>query len=125
MQTFTIPGRLPGYNQLGAGSGEHWAVKKKRKDAAMERVWVACLAAGVRKPGGQPSIAIRCYEPDLRRDEDNVETGAKKIILDALQRNGILKNDNRKGLKKCRCEVLLDRKNPRVEVDITETEDEK
>ena len=40
-------------------------------------------------------IKFTFYEPPPGRDQDNIES-ARKFILDALQKKGIIKNDNHK-----------------------------
>lgn len=115
--TFTIPGRLPGYNELTKG---HWAKRYRTKDAAMTLVgW--CIRGARLSPITSPvAVAIRCYEPDKRRDYDNVTAGASKVILDALQNCGILKGDGQKYVTRVEPSVEIDRKNPRIEVEILE-----
>lgn len=114
-QKFTIPGRLPGYNELKDG---HWFVRQKKKQAAMDVVIWRAKAARIKPVKGQCYIRIVCHEPNLRRDGDNVESGAKKIILDALQQARILAGDGRKYISKTDIEIQLDRQSPRVEVEI-------
>jgi len=65
-------------------------------------------------------ITIRCFEPDARRDPDNVTSGAAKCVLDALQNMGVLKNDNRKHVTPRLPKPEVDRQNPRVEIEIVE-----
>lgn len=43
-------------------------------------------------------IEFHWYEPNTKRDQDNVAF-AKKFILDGLQKAGVLKNDNYKWVK--------------------------
>lgn len=69
------------------------------------------------------SLEIAWYEPDMRRDADNIQF-AVKFIQDALVDIGILQNDSRKYINKISHEVLVDRKNPRIEVKINDNENE-
>ena len=114
-QKFTIPGRLPGYNDLKDG---HWIVRQKKKQQAMDVVMWRAKAARIKPVKGRCYIRIVCHEGSLRRDEDNVKSGACKVILDALQQAGILAGDGRKYISKTDIEIQLDRQNPRVEVEI-------
>lgn len=114
-QRFTIPGRLPGYNELKDG---HWAVRQKKKQAAMDVVTLCARADRIKPVKGQCYIRIVCFEGSQRRDEDNVKSGACKVILDALQQAGILAGDGRKYISKTDIEIQIDRQNPRVEVEI-------
>lgn len=66
-------------------------------------------------------LSFRWYEPNKRRDLDNI-CFAKKFILDALVKNGILENDNWQYVQGFTDEFYVDAKNPRVEVEINEVE---
>lgn len=117
MQKFIIEGRLPNLNDLLKGS--HWAVSARAKKAAMESVQWYILQSKT-KPVGKAQITITCYEPNKKRDEDNVLAGACKIILDALQRAKIIAGDGRKYIELVTKPVEIDRENPRIEVEIRE-----
>lgn len=121
MQRFIIPGRLPGYNQL---KGSCWQQSMGIKRKAMQEVQIHAAIAKLKPVSGKVTVAITCYEKDNRRDDDNVMFGASKIILDALQGMGVLKNDNRKCVKHIPHPVQVDRKNPRIEVEIDEIGEE-
>lgn len=115
MQIFIIGGRLPGYNELHARS---WQASYKLKKDAMDTVIWAVKIAHIKTVHERCTIKISCYEPNARRDEDNVLSGASKIILDALQKAGIIAGDGRKYVHIVYAPVRVDRKNPRVEVEI-------
>lgn len=66
---------------------------------------------------GAVRLSFRWYEPDRRRDLDNI-CFAKKFILDALVKNGILVNDSWQYVKGFTDEFFIDKKNPRIEVEI-------
>lgn len=66
---------------------------------------------------GPVSLDVAWYEPDRRRDRDNVETGIK-FILDALKKCGRIPNDTRRFVRDIRHRVLVDRANPHVSVTI-------
>lgn len=116
-QTFTIPGKLPGYNQLMHG---HWAARQKVKDEAMTLVGWSARAAGIKPVTGLTTIKIQCFEPNSRRDMDNIISGASKVILDSLKNMGIIQGDGQKYVRYEPCTPVVDRKNPRVEIVITE-----
>ena len=61
-------------------------------------------------------MAFRWYEPNKKRDLDNISF-AKKFILDALVANGIIKTDGWNGVTGFTDEFFTD-KSPRIEVDI-------
>lgn len=120
MQKFTVPGRLPGYNDLH----QNWQKSRRVKQEAMEWVMWSAKAARIKPIQGRCQVDLVCYEPNARRDPDNVISGARKVILDALQRLGVLAGDGRKYVSKAiNDRVEVDRKNPRVEVEIKEIED--
>lgn len=64
-------------------------------------------------------LFINWYEKDMRRDADNV-IFAKKFILDALVAEGVLMNDSRKYVVGFVENVLVDKKNPRIEVELAD-----
>lgn len=55
------------------------------------------------------------YEPDRRRDLDNILGFAEKAVLDSMQQAGVLPNDNQHYIRKLSAEIIND-KNPRIEV---------
>jgi Holliday junction resolvase RusA-like endonuclease len=121
MSKFTIPGRLPGLNEIISSSSRHWAVAYRQKKEAKTIVQFAAKAAKIRPVEGKVIITIACYEPNRRRDIDNVRAGACKIILDALQDIKILQGDGQKYIADIiQPAVQVDKVNPRIEVEIRE-----
>lgn len=113
-QRFVISGRLAGYNELHK---VNWRASHRIKQNAMETVKWAAWSAHIKPVKGRCVVTIACYEPNARRDPDNVKTGANKVILDALQQMGILAGDGRKYIKDVvNPRVTVDRVFPRVEV---------
>lgn len=112
-----IPGRLPGYNELTQG---HWRKCHRIKTDAMDTVIVCVRAASAKPVEGMATVTIKCYEPNLKRDPSNVRAGAEKVILDALQNCGIIRNDNWRWLEDAPTTVKLDRQRPRVEIEVTD-----
>lgn len=96
--TFTIPGKLPGLNQLfGAANRCRWAgaeMKKKQTKYCAHHIMGAQLPK-VRQP---VLIHFEWVEPDYRRDVDNISTG-QKFILDALVECGVLPDDRREWVR--------------------------
>jgi Holliday junction resolvase RusA-like endonuclease len=118
---FEIPGRLPGTNEIID------AAKKKARNykeyAVMKAEYtelVAWLAKKLPKYN-KINLTITWYEPDNRRDPDNI-MGGQKFIMDGLVRAGIIKDDSRKYVKSITHHFETDRNNPRVEVEIEEVE---
>jgi Holliday junction resolvase RusA-like endonuclease len=117
MMRMTIPGKLPSYNDLNKG---HWSQCAKVKSEAMRTVGWIINAYHLRPVAGKVTVTIRCYEPNAKRDDDNVTSGAAKVILDALKNKGIIKNDGQRYVRCVKCPTMIDRENPRVEVEIEE-----
>jgi Holliday junction resolvase RusA-like endonuclease len=62
----------------------------------------------------------RWYEPDKRRDLDNVSAFGRKCIQDSLVYTKVLQDDGWKNIVGFTDEFYVDKKNPRIEVDIEE-----
>lgn len=63
-------------------------------------------------------MIYRWYEPDMRRDLDNISSFGRKVIQDALVETHVLKNDGWKEITGFRDEFYIDSDNPRIEVEI-------
>jgi len=115
--TFTIPGRLPGLNEYTAANRTHPKAGARAKKAAEWQVAWGVKIARLEPIEGPVFLTFAWHEPDRRRDVDNVAF-AKKFILDALVRLGILAGDGRKHVVGFTDEFHLDRRRPRVVVTI-------
>lgn len=94
-QTFTIPQRLPGLNEVIAANRNSpykgANLKRKTENDIMLYIRQARL-----ETVEDPCIVCMVFdEPNRRRDVDNVES-AKKFVLDALVKAGILHGDGQK-----------------------------
>lgn len=119
---FTIEGRLDGLNEYTrvnrANKYNGNSVKKKNEKIVI----FAIRQAKLKKIDKYPiSLEITWYEPNKRRDVDNI-TFAAKFILDSLVKSGILENDSQKYVNKISHDVQVDRDNPRIEILINEKE---
>lgn len=88
-----IPFRLPGLN-------EYIRVCRQNRYAGAEfkRKWdkqIGPYVSRLKRPENVVRIHFTWYEPNHRRDVDNIAF-AKKFILDALVERGILKDDSPK-----------------------------
>jgi len=93
--SFTIPGRLPGLNEMiRSARGNKYAAAKEKKRSDD---WCAWYAKQARLPAIKKPVLVSFIwmEPDARRDVDNIAAGAK-FILDALVHLGVLQNDSQK-----------------------------
>jgi Holliday junction resolvase RusA-like endonuclease len=118
---FEIPGRLPGTNEIidaakkGKGKYQPYSIMKSE--------WTHTIAWLAKKlPAyNRVDITITWYEPNEKRDPDNI-MGGQKFILDGLVMAGVIPNDTRKHIRSIKHIPELDRENPRVEVQIEEAE---
>lgn len=96
---FTIEERLPGLNDYTSACRTHWSKGASYKRRVEETIiWYIKAAQGrgmLRPTSGRVVLHIEWHESDMRRDVDNI-VFAKKFILDAMQKAGIIPNDNRK-----------------------------
>ena len=93
----TYKGKLPSLNELiKAGRTNRYVGAKVKKELTQDLAWIFKSQARGKKYQNHVTISIHCYEGNLRRDDDNVLSGACKVILDALQVAGIIPNDSPK-----------------------------
>lgn len=123
-QSFSIPGRLAGSNEVIAANRSGPYVGAKLVEQNITRCRWAIRKAALTPMRAPVTVEIRFFEPNRRRDPGNVFYG-DKFILDALQREGILGNDNQKWLKgpePIRKLLYIDQADPRVEVTLREVD---
>lgn len=117
----TILGRLPGLNEYTAANrtNPHKGGKMK-KDAEETIIWqIRQQLRGVHIK--QPVILkYDFYEPNKRRDLDNISSFAHKVIQDSLVKTGVLKNDGWNEITSYLDQFYCDNANPRIEVTIVE-----
>lgn len=118
---FTIPGTLPSLNDY------IFACRKTKFQAASmkhqcENVVIAA-AHKLRKICFEKPVYItyRWFEPNRKRDMDNISSFGRKVIQDALVEMGTLQNDGWKEITGFRDEFFVDKHKPRIEVEIDET----
>ena len=117
MQKFIIKGRLDGLNEYTkANRGNKFGGNtcKKNNEAV-----VACFLHRLKPVSVPVKLIFKWYEPNVRRDVDNIAF-AKKFICDCLVQNRILPNDNQQWVKGFTDEFAVDKINPRIEVEIIE-----
>lgn len=94
MIRFEIPFRLPSLNEyIDKCRGNKYSAASDKKKIENQILW--CLKNIRHKIDKPVIIKFVWYEKTMKRDKDNVAF-AKKFILDALQKSGILPNDNNK-----------------------------
>ncbi len=119
MIKFTIPFRLPSLNEyIDKLKHNKYIGNKFKQDTDDSIIWV--LTSVKEKVTGPINIKFTWYEQTKRRDKDNVMS-AKKFILDALQKSGILPNDNNKFINSITEEIVY-RQGDKVVVEMWEVD---
>ena len=124
MIRFTIKGTLAGLNEYTrACRGNKYGgaqLKKKQQDAVCKAIISTYMSDGISNVNNYPcELKITWYEPNMKRDVDNI-TFATKFILDAMVEMHLIKDDSQKYVSGIRHEVITDKHNPRIEVTIDE-----
>lgn len=119
MATLIIDGTLAGLNEYTkACRGNRYSGAKMKKDnEAIIKSYI--FLQGIKPLKGRVKLAFRWYEPNRKRDFDNI-CFAKKFILDALVASGIIEADSWRCVTGFTDEFFVDKENPRIEVSIHE-----
>lgn len=118
MNKFIIQGRLDGLNEYTSANRSNRYKGNSVKRNNEKSVIFAIRQAKLKKIDKYPvSLEITWYEPNKRRDIDNI-TFAVKFILDALVKSGVLENDSQRYVNKISHDVQADKQKPRIEVEI-------
>ena len=121
MKKLIIPGRLNNLNDLiAAERTNRFKAAKMKRDDEQTVLWACkgCLRGW--KASGPVRMHYKWYEPNTRRDMDNISSYGRKVIQDALVKGGYLENDGWKQIIGFDDEFYVDKKVPRVEVWIEE-----
>ena len=117
---FVIKGRLVSLNEyINSERTNRYAAAKLKKEQQTLISW-AIKQYNLKPVSNYPvKLKITWYEKNNKRDADNV-VFAKKFLQDALVVAGILKDDSRKYIVGFEEEVLTDKQDPRIEIEIME-----
>ena len=115
IQSFFIPGPLPGANDI---IRKHHMVYSQLKKTWGGRVQFEIVLAGI-LPVSYCEIEFVWHEKHDRRDDDNIMFG-QKFVLDALKHAGIIPDDRRKFVKRLIHSVVVYPPGPGVQVTIRE-----
>ncbi len=122
-KALTIKGRLPGLNDYIAKCNSAYAEGNRMKQESVDLVMWHILSQirGVKftKP---VFIMFSYYEPNKRRDHDNVSSYARKAIQDALVKCGTIKDDGWGYVTGHMDFFHVDKENPRIVVEFIEQE---
>jgi len=101
-------------NEIIDASKSHWSVYRKMKEDYTNLVAWSIRDKQQKK---KVNILITWYCKDKRQDKDNVAAGVK-FILDGIVQAGVLKNDGWKEIGDILHRFKVDKKNPRIEVQL-------
>lgn len=116
-----IPDKLPGLNEYidACRRNRHAGANFKQRDQDYVAWWIRQEIKGY-KIKVPVSMVYRWYEKDRRRDLDNISSYGRKVIQDALVQCKILPDDGWKYITGFKDEFYVDRKYPRIEVELWE-----
>lgn len=118
MNSFVIKQKLPSLNEyIGACRSNAYMGAKFKKEVEEIIGWYI-RQSELHKPTRAVRINFEWHERTKRRDADNIAS-AKKFILDALVKEGILINDSRKYVIGFN-DTIIDDKEDFVKVEILE-----
>lgn len=123
--TFEIPGTLPQLNDyIRAERATRFAAARIKREAH-GKVFDALGLQGPPPRFDEPvTVTFTWYRPNRRTDKDNVAF-AKKFILDALQKAGVIENDKWAMCTPYDGGFFIDKENPRTVVTITKSKENK
>lgn len=122
MQRLVIPGRLDAMNDLVSANRTNRFKGAKMKRDNQDAVLNAIKSSSLKPIEGRVRATFIWYEPNRKRDPDNVSS-ACKFIFDALQEAGIIKGDSQRYVAwPIVHEGFIDKDNPRVEVLLKEVQ---
>lgn len=120
---FVIMGRLDGMNEYTAANRENprkgGRMKQDNQDTVIWSIRQQIPAIRIEKP---VVVGLTFYEPNKRRDKDNILSCGLKFILDSLVKCGVLQGDGWKHIENFTHDFYEDKDNPRIEVTLTEVE---
>lgn len=118
-----IPCTLPGLNDIIKTSRIHFVVANSFKKKWQKLISQHILISKIPKITKSVHIDFFWYERNMRRDIDNISSGGRKFILDALVNMERLPDDSQKWIKGFTDHFMpITKTNPRVEVFIREFE---
>lgn len=119
-QKIIIRGSLPGLNEYINAERTNRYKGAEMKRRAESIVLHAARSLGKWRAEGPVYMVYHWYCADRRRDKDNISSFGRKVIQDALVRAKILQNDGWKDIIGFEDRFCIDRKNPRIVVEIEE-----
>lgn len=116
--TLKIYGRLDGLNEYTKACRTNMYAGNNMKSINEAKI-TACIKEQLKGIHFENPVCInfRWYEPNKKRDLDNI-CFAKKFVLDALKNNKVIQNDGWAEVIGFTDSFFIDKENPRIEVDI-------
>lgn len=125
MNHFIIKHKLPGLNEyIGANRTSKYLGAKFKADIEETIAWSInqSIANGtLKRPRGRIIVNFEWHERTKKRDADNIAS-AKKFILDALVKSGILIDDSRRYVAGFH-DTIIDDKKDFVIIDLIDLEE--
>ena len=120
----TVWGRFPSLNEFITANRRNIHCANNMKHQA-ERAIIACLRAQLGKLKIRHKVYIKYefYEPNKKRDLDNISGYFHKVFQDALVTCGILHNDNWQWVGGYKDNFYIDARKPRIEITIYEVDE--
>lgn len=119
----TIYGRLPGLNDMIEADRRDRRAGNRLKQESQETIRLYILRDLKHLKIDKPvELHYSFYEPNRRRDLDNISGYAHKVTQDALVASGVLKNDGWSNIVGMKDSFFVDARNPRIEVIMREVE---
>lgn len=121
--TLIIAGRLDNMNDYTSACRTNQykgaKLKQKNENVVKQAIYEQLGRLRIKKP---VRMLYRWYEPNKRRDLDNISAFGRKVIQDALVDTRVLQDDGWRYVKGFQDEFYVDKGNPRIEVEIIEDE---
>lgn len=121
--TLIIAGRLDNMNDYTSACRTNQykgaKLKQKNENVVKQAIYEQLGRLRIKKP---VRMLYKWYEPNKRRDLDNISAFGRKVIQDALVDTRVLQDDGWKYVKGFQDEFYVDKGNPRIEVEIIEDE---
>ena len=116
-----IPGRLEGLNEYTTANRRNpYAGGKVKKDCETLIILAIRQQLGRLRISKPVLIYYHFFEPNRRRDNDNILSCASKFVQDSLVKTQVLSEDNQKCIHRFYFDTDIDAENPRIEVTLTE-----
>lgn len=119
-QKFIIRGSLPGLNEYINAERTNRYKGAELKSRAESIVLHSLRSLGKWRAESPVYMVYHWYCADRRRDKDNISSFGRKVIQDALVRAKIIKNDGWNDIIGFEDVFYIDKKNPRIVVEIEE-----